>query len=90
MYVPSEKLRDRVSAEDRGAVTVSNALDIMLQILVRNDRNLGLESVTVRGFIELKPFEVLSLSVLAQNLGKHSLLDTVSVLGHFLDKAQSL
>ena len=87
--LPSEKLRDWVSAEDRGAVTISNALDIRLQILVSNDRNLGLESVTGCGTIQLKPFQVLSLGVLAQNLGQDPPLDTVSISGHIFNELQS-
>lgn len=70
-----------MSAQDGRAVTVSNAFDIRAQIFVGNDRNLGLEGVTVGGSVESEAFEVLGVGVLAENLAKDFLLNRVSVFG---------
>jgi len=78
-----------VSAQDGRAVTICNALNIRLQILVSDDGNLGLESVTVGGTVESEAFEVFCLGVLGENLGKDSLLDGVSVFGNLLDELKS-
>lgn len=76
--------------EDGGAIAVSNALDIRLQILVSNDRNLGFESVTIGSSVEMKPLQILCVGVSAQYLVQNPLLYRVWVLGHLVYELQRL
>lgn len=87
---PGEELRNGVSREDEGSVTISNTLDVRLKILISDDRNFRLERVSVRSSIELEPPEVLSLSVPSQYLPQNPLLDSVSFLRHFLNELKRL
>lgn len=88
--VPGEKFRDWVRAQDGRAVTVGNAFDVGLQIVVRNNRDLGFERFAVGGSVEVEAFQVLSVGVLGENLGEDFLLDGVCVPGHVFNELQSL
>lgn len=90
MEPPCEELGDGMRGEDVRAVTVGNALDLRLEILVSDDRDEGLESVTVRGTLEPKPPQVLGLRVAAQYLRKDPLLHRIGILGHLFDELESL
>ncbi|KAF7809884.1 Retrovirus-related Pol polyprotein from transposon TNT 1-94 [Senna tora] len=74
--------------EDRRAISISNALYIRTQILVSNHRNFGLKGVSVRGSIEFKPLEILSLGVLAQYLRQNPSLYRISICSHFFYELQ--
>lgn len=87
---PGEKFGDGMSGQDRGAVAISDALNLGLDILVRDNGNLRLEGLTVGGGTEFEAFKVLCVGVARENLRQHPLLDGVGVSGHFLNEPQRL
>lgn len=87
---PGEELRNGVSREDGGSVTISNTLDVRLKILIIDDRDFRLERVSVRSSIELEPPKVLSLCVPSQYLPQNPLLDSARFPCHLLDELKRL
>lgn len=52
--IPGKKLGDGFRREDLRAITVGNSFNIRLKLVITNNRDFGLESVTVRGTIKMK------------------------------------
>lgn len=89
-YLPGEKLRNGLSAEDRGSVAIGYAVDVVLQVLVLNNRKELLEGVTVSPAIEAITVEVLDLGIPFQDFGEHHTLDFIGVAGHILNELKNL
>lgn len=91
MYLlPSQELRNGVGTKNRRFVSISNTIDISLDILVGDDRHEFLESVSVSMAIKTMSFQVLNVGIVGQDFGKNSLLDLISVTGGIFNKLKSL
>lgn len=88
--LPGEKLRNGLSAEDRGPVAIGYAVDVVLQFLVLNNWQELLEGVTVSPAIEAVTVEVLDMGIPFEDFGEHPTLDLISVAGHILNELKNL
>ena len=50
--VPSEELRNGLGAEDRGSVTIGDAVDVRLDVVIGDDRDKFFEGVGVCTAVE--------------------------------------
>lgn len=83
--LPQRYDRYRLSREDGGQITICNPLDVMLQILVGDDRDVGLKALLVGYPVEAEAQQVLRITVLLQNPPQGLLLDHSGVPCHRLE-----
>lgn len=86
MVKPCEELRDGVRTEDLGFITISNSVDLRLNVFVSYNRHDVFESLTVGSSFEPVSFEVLHVTITRKDLFKNSSLDIICVSGHILDE----
>lgn len=89
ILVPCEELGNRVRRENSRAIAISDTLDIRLQILVGNNRNLGFERVPICGSVEVESSKILRLRISTKYLTQNPLLDGISVPGHLVNELES-
>lgn len=93
MYIyilPCQELRNGVGTKNRRFVSISNTIDISLNILVGDDRHDFLESLSVSMSIKTMSFQVLNVGISGQDFRKNSLLNLISVTSDIFNKLKSL
>lgn len=89
-WAPGEKLCDGFGGENWRGVTIGDAVNVRLDILVGNDREKLLEGVTVGLAIQTMSSQVLNVCIARQNFRKNPLLNFICVSSHILYEVQNL
>lgn len=89
-WAPGEKLRDGFGGENWRGVTIGDAVNVRLDILVGNDREKVLEGVAVGLAFQTVSSQVLNVCIAGQNFRKNPLLNFICVSSDILYEVQNL
>ena len=88
--LPSQEFRYGISTEDRGSVSVGDAIDVGLEVFVGYDGHVLLEGVHVSTAGEAVQLQVLGVGAAAEDLAQHPRLNLAGVAGHVFDVLEGL
>lgn len=76
--------------ENWGHITISDTCDIGLEVIISDNGDKFLKSITVRMTRKTVAIKVFNISILCKDFGKDSLLDLVGVRSDIFDELKSI
>lgn len=89
-FKPRQEFRDGLGAEDGRFITTRNAVNIMLNIFISDNRHNFFESLSISIAIKITiALQVLDVRISRKYFSKDSLLDLISFGGNFFNEMKS-